>query len=865
MSLVELPLVRGAPDGDDVRIVRALADAVRYLGPAFREARWPRIRALRRLLKLAGHRKSKTVAARIPDDRLELPAEVCSRLGDALRELERAIPPDSELERRIAALEVDAVLLVTRLVLDGSGPDVLKVAGRLGLPSVALVWSWDNLSSKATMNEHPDVLLVWNALQVREAVSYHGIPEERVIALGAANFDRFFDDVAAAQPRPEGDPPTLLYLGSSPKIVPDEPPVFARWLEAVRASADERVRTARVVVRPHPASRRWEGWTPPEGVELSMPGAKIESATLADLLVRADAAVALNTSAEIEAAIAGTPVLTFRAGDEARGQSGSLHFHYLLEGRGGFTIDSRTLEGHVERLAGVLRGDHDPEPARRFVESFVRPLGLDRPVTPVLAETILRHASTPVPARAGRPLPADARRGGGRRILVLSPRLLVASMPDVFDELLGAGATLLFSGRNADRLGIPAGVAAYPNAATVPLPLARGLPEHDGERLRRALRDALRFLDESMADAAWARARAQRRFFKLAGHPEWKRAPDAYADVTLQHEIVARLDAALRVAGGSVAPPADLVEAVAELGADAVVLVSRCTLGGYEADVIRIARLLGIPSILLVWSWDNLSSKAVLHEHPDHLLVWNGVQAREAVELHGVEPGRIEIVGAPGFDRFFAEVGALEPPARSDRPTIVYAGSSNNVAPDEPDVFAAWLEALRGSADPALREAAVRVRPHPGEGRWRTWTPPDDPLVSVERWPRSERGRLAPLLAGADVVVALNTSAELEAAIAGRPVVTFRAGAGAPGQEGSLHFRYLLEENGGFVIDAAGLDEHLAVLSRVLAGGVDPGPGRAFVERFLRPRGIDRPVSPLVASAILELLAPAEHPVAELA
>jgi hypothetical protein len=242
--------------------------------------------------------------------------------------------------------------------------------------------------------------------------------------------------------------------------------------------------------------------------------------------------------------------------------------------------------------------------------------------------------------------------------------------------------------------------------------------------------------------------------------------------------------------------------------------------------------------------------------HPDHALVWNELQAQEAVELHGIPRERVEIVGAPNFDRFFVQVETLErTPGGGGRKTIVYAGSSKNVAPDEPAILARWLQAVRAAEDPAVREARVRVRPYPGGRPWRTWTPPDDPLVSAERWEKWERDRLAPLLVDADVVVALNTSAELEAAIADRPVVTFRAGASAPGQEGSLHFRYLLEQSGGFVIDALDLDEHVRALSRVLGGDVDRDRMREFVERFVRPAGLDQPVSPLVASTILELSA----------
>ncbi len=857
-SAVELPLERQEADGDGVRLFRALADLVRFLGPAFHDARWPRRRAVRRVLQLAGHGQSRAISKQSAE--VELPAEVCSRVGAMFRELEQRIPPERELEIAVDALGVDAVFVVSRCILGGSEPEVLKVARRLGLPSTMLVWSWDNLSSKATLNEHPDLLVVWNELQVREAVEFHGVPRERVLALGAANFDRFFAELSEVRPEP-AETPLVLYLGSSPKVVKDEPAVFALWLDAVRASPDERLRTARIAVRPHPASRRWDRWVPPDGVEVSNPDAKVDAPTLARLLAGANAVVAINTSAELEAAVAGKPVLTFRAGDAARGQEGSLHFHYLLEEHGGFVLDSATLDEHVGRLTAVLRDEYDPEPARRFVSTFIRPGGLDRPVTPQVASAVITHAAYRRPA-AERPRPILAPSRSERpRLLVLSPPLLIASMPDVFAELLEAGAEVFFSGRRPDRLRVPDELVSHPNAEVVSLPLPNG---RDADELVRALRDGLRFLDESLADAAWARARAHRRLLELVRHPERHALRSPFEALRLPHAVSLRLDDALRRVEGLVRPPEPLVRAIAELGADAIVLVTRCTLGGYEADVIKAARLLETPSILIPWSWDNLSSKAVIHEHPDRVLVWNDVQATEAVELHGIPDERVEIVGAPGFDRFFSQTETLDPPPRSDgRRTIVYAGSSSNVAPHEPEVFARWLEAVRAADDPAVRDASVRVRPHPGSGPWRAWAPPDDPLVTLEQWPRHDRHRLAPVLAAADAVVALNTSAELEAAIVGRPVLTFRAGADAPGQEGSLHFRYLLEEHGGFVIDARDLSEHVRTLSRVLAGGFDADRLRAFVERFLRPAGLDRPVSPLVAAAILEHAAQATTVAAE--
>ena len=435
--------------------------------------------------------------------------------------------------------------------------------------------------------------------------------------------------------------------------------------------------------------------------------------------------------------------------------------------------------------------------------------------------------------------------------MVLTPPGLTASMPDVFVELLDAGCELIFSGRQVGELRVPAEITSHRSAEVVELPLGRGEQGHGSERLFRALRDGLRFCDEELADATWGRRRALRRLLKLAGHPDWEGAPSVFDGVELPHEVSASIDAALRDIERLVPPAKTLVEAIAKLRADAVLLTTRCTLGGYEADVIKTARELGIPSILLVWSWDNLSSKAVLHEHPDHVFVWNDLQAREAVELHGVPTARLEILGAPNFDRFFRQIETLEPSShRNGRKTIVYVGSSKNVAPDEPAIFARWLGAVRSAPDRVVRDAWIRVRPYPGGRPWRMWLPPDDPLVSSERWAKDERERLAPLLVEADAVVALNTSAEIEAAIAGRPVVTFRAGPDAPGQEGSHHFRYLLEDAGSFVHDSSDLDEHVRVLSRVLAGDFDRSRLREFLYRFVRPHGLEQPVSPLVASAI---------------
>ena len=103
-----------------------------------------------------------------------------------------------------------------------------------------------------------------------------------------------------------------------------------------------------------------------------------------------------------------------------------------------------------------------------------------------------------------------------------------------------------------------------------------------------------------------------------------------------------------------------------------------------------------------------------------------------------------------------------------------------------------------------------------------------------------------------EAVVGMNTTAMIEAAILGKSVLTVLVPEFA--QETTLHFHYLLNENGGFLHVAPGLEEHVRQLSGVLDEDEEGAARRrAFVESFVRPRGLDRPAAPIGAEAIEEL------------
>jgi hypothetical protein len=106
----------------------------------------------------------------------------------------------------------------------------------------------------------------------------------------------------------------------------------------------------------------------------------------------------------------------------------------------------------------------------------------------------------------------------------------------------------------------------------------------------------------------------------------------------------------------------------------------------------------------------------------------------------------------------------------------------------------------------------------------------------------------------ADAVVGMNTSAQIEASVLGKPVYTCSADEIAPGQEQTLHFGYLLPDQGGFVQYGRTLAEHVDQLGRGL-GGDSYAPAIRAAETFLRPRGLDEPVAPILAEEIEALAA----------
>lgn len=353
--------------------------------------------------------------------------------------VERAIPADAGLERYLRERSPDVVLLTPYLGLRTQQVHLLRAAKALGLRTGICVKSWDNLTSKSAVRPLPERVFVWNETQREEARSLHGVDPTRVAVTGAQCFDAWLtqqprtrDEFAAASGI-DASRRVVLYTCCAPWTGQSELPFVRRWLEALRASSDELVAGASVVVRQHP--KRPDDIDPRDLENLgpvvvfpvrgTAPTDAPSRRDYLDSIAHADAVVGLNTTAMLEASLLDRSVLTVLDPEYHAVQRGTLHFRYLLETAGGFVEVAHTLDEHVLQLAQALR---EPERgrarARAFVEDFVRPHGRERAATPIFVDEVERLAAeqmpapwrAPTPLRALRPLLAPLARRSARTL-----------------------------------------------------------------------------------------------------------------------------------------------------------------------------------------------------------------------------------------------------------------------------------------------------------------------------------------------------------------------------------------------------------------------------------------------------------------
>jgi hypothetical protein len=231
-------------------------------------------------------------------------------------------------------------------------------------------------------------------------------------------------------------------------------------------------------------------------------------------------------------------------------------------------------------------------------------------------------------------------------------------------------------------------------------------------------------------------------------------------------------------------------EALARLRTDPpAVLLTTNPFWFMEPAVVAVAKKLGIRTLALIPSWDNLSTKNRMVFQYDGYLLWSKQVERE---LHQFYPATRRVpsyvIGAPQFDVFFQERFRQSREAfcrshglRPDRPIILYAVGSPNFIREHHGALDMAERVARGD----LGDVQMLVRPHPihDNGQMAALFGRFAPRVVLQSTseagtPLTNRSQNEEELIGwvntfrhADVVVNLSSTVMIDAAIFDCPVV----------------------------------------------------------------------------------------------
>lgn len=134
--------------------------------------------------------------------------------------------------------------------------ELTLICHKLNIPLVALMNSWDNPSTKASVTGFPDALVVWGEQTRQHAIDYMKMPPERVKVFGAAQMQHYrspvteTDEELRAMFRVPCGKSIILYGGTSKSVIESD------HLEIIdNAIEDGTIPPCHIIYRPHP----WRG------------------------------------------------------------------------------------------------------------------------------------------------------------------------------------------------------------------------------------------------------------------------------------------------------------------------------------------------------------------------------------------------------------------------------------------------------------------------------------------------------------------------------------------------------------------------------------------------------------------------------
>ena len=321
---------------------------------------------------------------RFPGAKAFLKTAFCGRMLSAI---ENGASLASNIVRDIKNRKPDVVIVLPLNMRFSEEIEYLKAAKSLSIPTASAVISWDNLTTKGLIHVRPDIEIVWNDAQVKEARIHHGITETETRIVGSAVFDQWFDSsLGPSMSRDEfckvhhlnPEHPFFLYLGSSRNMATDETWIIKKLRAELDGSTDSRLQNASLAVRPHGANYAIYEEIEEKGITLvprvgTLPNTKESFQLFYDTVFHSSGViVGVNTSAVIDAMTVGKPLVVCVTEQYKKTQAETQHFQQLVEMGAVYLAHD---EGEMQKTLGMMLSGDDPKKENRtaFIKRFIRP------------------------------------------------------------------------------------------------------------------------------------------------------------------------------------------------------------------------------------------------------------------------------------------------------------------------------------------------------------------------------------------------------------------------------------------------------------------------------------------------------------
>ncbi len=278
-----------------------------------------------------------------------------------------------------------------------------------------------------------------------------------------------------------------------------------------------------------------------------------------------------------------------------------------------------------------------------------------------------------------------------------------------------------------------------------------------------------------------------------------------------------------------------------------------------ETDYLYSAKKLKIPTVVPVLTWDNLTTKGLMHHSPTITLAWNKIHSQEAVEIHNVNKSKIIVTGSPFFDKWFDESLKesnkknffIEAKLDFNNPFVLYLGSSKTVSQKESKIVLNLFEKLKNN------NIQLLIRPHganfsqfddvkkiiplyPYEGG----LPDND--ISKQIFFNSMKFSIA--------TVGINNSAMIDSLINYTPCITIIDENHRKSQENAPHFQHL--KNYGLLYEVQDVSKCTDLIKQLIEKGESDNKkeqNRRFIKDFIRPYGFEKSAG-YISARLIELI-----------